>query len=696
MTATLHRKFNSIPIIVLTLLMSGCAGVVGSQQRSLPGNSEAINISPPAPSVRVGSTQLFTATVTGISNPQLAWSVNNIPGGNAAVGTITESGTLSANYLAPASVPAGASVTIKAWDVSNNSVSSATTAMLLNPVPQLSAVSPSQLNVGAFTIAVYGSSFVNGAVVTLGGASLPTNFVSSTELTASGTALGSQVGTASVAVINPNPGSAASSSLYVSVVSGATLAPQIHASPPTINVPTGGMEDVSITATGNPTPTVACAVTGVGTAQLSGSAITYIAPNVLPEGGESSIVCTAENSAGSSSATITANISTVLPIGYAGAIPSTYFGMHIVEPQDWPTVTTGTLGKVTGVLWADLEQSKGVFDWSRLDQFVGLASTHGITLMYSSVGVPPWAAADQSTCHSQPYFATYCTGMVSNLQDWDDFVTALVTRYKGKIQIYELWNEPEHTFSGTMDQLVTLTQNEHDIIRSIDPAATILSPSMVSEGYAYLDSYFASGGTMDIDAVAFHAYPNPSNDIAETITQSMSVTIKTVMSKYGLSAKPLWNTEGSWGQQNAGAITDPDLRAAFIAREYVLNWSIGISRLYWYAWDNSNVGTLWGPTGVSPEPAIAYQQVLSWMDGATMPQGCSTNGAVSAYHAIYTCVLTRDGGYQATAVWNTDGASTFTAPGQYIHYRDLQGNVYEVPANHEVSIGLKPILLENK
>jgi hypothetical protein len=84
------------------------------------------------------------------------------------------------------------------------------------------------------------------------------------------------------------------------------------------------------------------------------------------------------------------------------------------------------------------------------------------------------------------------------------------------------------------------------------------------------------------------------------------------------------------------------------------------------------------------------------MNGATMPQPCSINGAASPYHAVYTCDLTRNGGYEATAVWNTDASSTYTAPGQYVHYRDLQGNVFDVPTNHQVTIGQKPILLENK
>jgi hypothetical protein len=83
------------------------------------------------------------------------------------------------------------------------------------------------------------------------------------------------------------------------------------------------------------------------------------------------------------------------------------------------------------------------------------------------------------------------------------------------------------------------------------------------------------------------------------------------------------------------------------------------------------------------------------MHGAVLAQPCSDNGASSSYHAIYSCELTRTGGSEMLAVWNTEGNSVYSAPTQYLHYRDLSGNVFSVPSNHQVTIGIKPILLEN-
>jgi hypothetical protein len=419
--------------------------------------------------------------------------------------------------------------------------------------------------------------------------------------------------------------------------------------------------------------------------------VTYTAPNIVPAGGQATIVCTASNEAGAATASVTANIVTAIP-GYSGSVPSTFFGMHILQASDWPTAPFGALGKGAGVSFADIEPADGQFNWSRLDEYVDDAQAKGVGIFYSSGGVPPWAAADQSTCQAGPY-GTSCTSTVSNMQDWDDFVTALVTRYKGRIEIYELYNEPENSFTGSMAQLVAFTQTEHDVVRSIDPTATILSPSIVSYGDAYLGSYFAAGGTTDIDGVAMHSYPNPDNDIAETITGSMITSVRTLMTQYGISGKPIWDTEGSWGTPSSGDITNPDLQVAFVARAYLLHWSMGISRYYWYAWDSPTWGTLWSSTSGPSEPAIAYEQVYNWMTGATMEQPCSVEGQ-NGYNGVYICSLTRSGGYQASAVWNTEGSSTYTAPSQFTQYRDLAGNTYPIPSNYEVPIGLKPILLE--
>jgi hypothetical protein len=63
-----------------------------------------------------------------------------------------------------------------------------------------------------------------------------------------------------------------------------------------------------------------------------------------------------------------------------------------------------------------------------------------------------------------------CTAAPDNIQDWKDFLTALIEHYNGTtqphIRYYELWNEANaHNFwSGTFAQMVALGQAAYPII----------------------------------------------------------------------------------------------------------------------------------------------------------------------------------------------------------------------------------------
>ncbi len=59
---------------------------------------------------------------------------------------------------------------------------------------------------------------MNGATVTFGSTTLATSFVSSTQLTASGTATAAQVGAVAVEVMNPAPGAISSNNMSAQVV----------------------------------------------------------------------------------------------------------------------------------------------------------------------------------------------------------------------------------------------------------------------------------------------------------------------------------------------------------------------------------------------------------------------------------------------------------------------------------------------
>ena len=173
-------------------------------------NGVTVTVAPAAATVRAGHSQLFTATVTGAPNT-VTWSVNGITGGDAVAGTIDGSGV----YTAPSIVPNPSTVTVRATSTAAPTAAGSAAVSII-PRTSISSVTPSPVVAGAFTIAVAGAGFTSGSVVSFDGVSLATSFVSSTQLSASGSAPAPKT---SVPVVVTTPDGDSSSAFYVNVVS---------------------------------------------------------------------------------------------------------------------------------------------------------------------------------------------------------------------------------------------------------------------------------------------------------------------------------------------------------------------------------------------------------------------------------------------------------------------------------------------
>ena len=155
-------------------------------------------VTPSSATMRGGDTQTFTAKLNG-APVAVNWSVNGVAGGNASTGMISAAGV----YTAPEFPPSPNVVTIGATSTADSSKTASRIVTLNNPVPQIASVSPTSIPVGAFNLTVTGAHFASGATISFGSATLTATRVSSTQLTATGTATSGQVGNISITVNNP-------------------------------------------------------------------------------------------------------------------------------------------------------------------------------------------------------------------------------------------------------------------------------------------------------------------------------------------------------------------------------------------------------------------------------------------------------------------------------------------------------------
>ena len=240
--------------------------------------------------------------------------------------------------------------------------------------------------------------------------------------------------------------------------------------------------------------------------------------------------------------------------------------------------------------------------------------------------------------------------------------------------------------------MVRLAADARQIILGIDPNAIILTPGTGLRYTAtrWMANYFAAGGGQYADIIAVHGYVDGScpNTLPNTsVIPSRVQALRSMLQTFGQAAKPLWVTEAGWGHTSWTCFSNQDQQAGFVAQMYLLYWSSGVQRFYWYQWDNPDMGTLWA-NGIL-RPGIAYNQIANWMIGATMSSPCTI-----ASDSTWTCGFTRAGGYQAVAIWNAANTKYVTVPPQYGHYQDVYGNVYAIPTGGSVQVGYKPVLLQ--
>jgi len=100
--------------------------------------------------------------------------------------------------------------------------------------------------------------------------------------------------------------------------------------------------------------------------------------------------------------------------------------------------------------------------------------------------------------------------------------------------------------------------------------------------------------------------------------------------------------------------------------------------------------------GTLLKPGIAYAQIYDWLVGARLTSACTAQGTV------WTCGLSRPGGYHAEAIWDTAESCNqgscdtveYTVGANYRQYRTLDGDTVPI-TDSKVPIGIKPILVEN-
>ncbi len=155
--------------------------------------------------------------------------------------------------------------------------------------------------------------------------------------------------------------------------------------------------------------------------------------------------------------------------------------------------------------WARTEKKKGKYDFSWLDEHVdGLLAQ----------GVHPWMCL----CYGNTLYTQNGTGLDARvfsdgpvMDAWLKYVRATVRRYKGRVSMWEIWNEPDADVNlETYPLYANLFVRTARIIREEDPSSKIAALASCAPNRTYIrqaiDLIAKAGGLQYVDYITFHAY----------------------------------------------------------------------------------------------------------------------------------------------------------------------------------------------
>lgn len=398
-------------------------------------------------------------------------------------------------------------------------------------------------------------------------------------------------------------------------------------------------------------------------------------------------------------------VSTLLPATAAQAknypvVPGELFGVHYHAVSD--SVPNFRFGAIrlwdSGVTWARLNPAFGVYDWEPLDRAVDNARVAGATEVQYVFGVTPaWAA---SRPNEKGFYGSGSASAPASIEYFTTFAAALADRYRGRITSYEIWNEASLKifFTGTAKQLANMTIQGSRTIKSVDPAAVVVSSSTTFGVFTRRPGFWKDFAKRlrkahwPIDAVNIHPYSKKPDYLAKRV--STIVKARAFYRRYGFRG-PIWDTEVNYGDRRnmfggwKQIAYTGDISAGMVARTYVDAMRLRVPRVFWYGWDYHLFGIdMVDPaTGAITQAGTAFHTVQDWMVGRTW-LGCRVKKSVRS------CKLMGPDGARTTIVYATSKVRTYKIPATSTTFQSLNGVINPVVPGQRIKVNAVPILVQ--
>jgi len=323
--------------------------------------------------------------------------------------------------------------------------------------------------------------------------------------------------------------------------------------------------------------------------------------------------------------------------------------------------------------WQDVEPEKGRYTFTEPDYQIDRPLKHGLQVLgllpFPSSNWSSSAPASVQAGDRYPENRQRAAHAPRDLAEFENYVAQTVTHYRGRVQWWQVFNEPLFTdyslprklgYDGTT--YATHVKAFAHAARQANAQARVLAGiGYLSEGQILEDfeKFFAAGGLDAADAIDIHHYPRvrPPEFIEGPLQR-----LNDLMGKHG-GRKPIWLTEyGYYADDDPAAVplahhgfnqplASERQQSEYAVRWAVLNFANGVDKIFYHAGtcDGLNQDSLQGiffEYGGTPHKIYAAQAVMSHF--LTPASRFVTRLKLAAPTRAY---LFRDGDRLVCAVW---------------------------------------------
>jgi hypothetical protein len=369
------------------------------------------------------------------------------------------------------------------------------------------------------------------------------------------------------------------------------------------------------------------------------------------------------------------------------------FGMN----HAYPWAELNRLSKQIGLTWfrdwslkwTHVEPEKGRFEFAEPDYQIDRVLKEGLHV----IGLLPFPSSDWSSTAPASVPAKGWPGvpwrgvyMPRDLGEFQDYVRATVRHYAGRIDVWEIMNEPVYTEYALTRSLgykeadyVKLLEAAYKAVKEADPKAMVIGGIAGGPTNGTAD-FIAAGGLKWIDAINIHTYPGMSQP--ESYLAGLR-QLDEGMEKAG-GRKPIWDTEGAYYSNDDmpykpfewwGGMTYIDNEkdcAAMQVRLDVLLISYGTRKIIYHSGtigtlNNEDMASIFFEWDGAPRKMAATQAALT----ALLGPDTAALGAMREEPRVYGF---RSRGKTVVVAWDETGSGYVLRPGQGARLVDIVGN----------------------